>query len=112
MKTRMIVSALLIMLLSTGIHSKAEAAPWRHGYGWGRPVVRIAAPRVGVCLPPVVAVGGYYGGYYPGPGYYRGYYAGPRYYGGYGPHYGGYAPHYYARGGYGRGYNHGYRGRR
>ena len=75
MKTRMIASALLIMLLSIGISSEANANPWRRGYGYGycrpHPVVRVYGPRVAVCAPPIV-----YGGYYaPRPRYYA-----PRYY--------------------------------
>lgn len=79
----MIASALLIMLLSIGISSNADAA-WRgcYGRGWGHPVVRVCAPVPAVRIAtPVVAVGGYYGGYYARPcapryyahGYYGGY---------------------------------------
>ena len=68
MKPRMIASVLLIMILSSGINSKTDAAPWSgHRHGWYRPAVR-------VYVPPVV-IGGYYGGYYG-----HRHYCGPRYY--------------------------------
>ena len=115
MKTRMIVSTLLILLLTVGISFNSNANPWRGGYrhGWSyRPVVRVGIPAVGIGVAPVVVGGGYYGGYYPRPAYYGGYYAaGPRFYGGYGHgYYGrGYGGHGYYHGG---GYRGGYHGRR
>jgi hypothetical protein len=75
MRLRMIVTAFLIILLSAGISSKSEAAPWRGYYrhGWYHP-----HPVVGVYVAPVapVVVGGYYGPHYYGHPYYRGYYRG------------------------------------
>ncbi len=79
MKFRIIVSVILIVLLSAGISSIANAAPYRrHCHGWCDP-----RPFVRVYVPPIV-FGGYYGGsfYRPHP------YCAPRYYGY--RHYGGY----------------------
>ncbi len=104
MKTRIIASTLLIMLLAVGISSNADAARWRGRYCGPRCGVRVVAPRVAIGILPVL-VGGYYprpyyGGYYAGPAYY----GGPRYYGGRG-YYGGYGPRAYGHGYYGgRGY--------
>lgn len=94
MKTKIVFSALLIMLLSIGITEQAGARPYFRGGFYGPRIgVRIVAP-----IPaPVVVNNGYYGGGYacaPAPvvsGYYGGSYYGRGYYN-----------HSY--------YNHGYRG--
>ena len=79
MKLRIILSALLVIMITAGLNTKANADPWRHGYC--RPVVRYCPP-VRVYVPPVAV--GYYGPAYCAPHY------APRCYG-------------YSRG-YGRGY--------
>ena len=56
MKHRIILSALLVILITAGLNTNANAAPWRHGYC--RPVVRYCPP-VSVYVPPVAV--GYYG---------------------------------------------------
>jgi len=110
MKLRIIASALLVLVLSAGISTKASAAPWRGGYrhGWVRPHVFIPVPPVVVAPPIVYGGGGYYGGGYYGGGYYgRGYYCRPHYREAYGPRYGcGYRGGHY---GGGHGYHGGYR---
>ncbi len=71
MKIRIILSTLLVIILSAGFSSTAEAQGRRgcHRGGWHapRPVVRVCAPRV--CLPPAPVV--YYGRPYCGHGGYR-----------------------------------------
>jgi hypothetical protein len=64
MKLNVFITALLIIMLSVGISSKSEAAPWRgyyrHGYGYyhPRPAVRVYVPA-----PVIVEHPHYYGGY-------------------------------------------------
>lgn len=101
MKTRIVFSALLIMLLSIGITGQASARPYfRGGFYAPRIGVRIVAPipapvvvnsgyyggyANGYCAPapaPVV-VGSYYGGGYYGRGYYNHAYYDHGYRGGY-----------------------------
>jgi hypothetical protein len=59
MKIKIILAATLLLMLTAGLNPKADAAPWRGGYGYCRPAVRFCPP-VRVYVPPVV-VGGYYG---------------------------------------------------
>ena len=87
MRLSIIVTAFLIILLSAGISSKTQAAPWRgyHRHGWYRP-----RPVVRIYTPPVV-IGRYDEGYYRHPHYYAPRYENRRYHGGYryyGPHHG------------------------
>ncbi len=114
MKSKIILSGLLSIIIIAGISANAGAAPWRgyrHGGFYGPRVGVRICPPVPVFIPPApVVVGGYYGGGYGG-GYYRGggacrphyYAAAPRYYG---HGYEGY------RGGYGGYRGGGYRGHR
>ena len=94
MKTKFVVSAVLIMVMSIGVSNTVNARPWchPHHHGWYSPV-RVS---VGIPIPPVAVVrvgggyydGGYRGGYYRKPYYERrGGYCGPHYRrgGGYGP---------------------------
>jgi hypothetical protein len=84
MKLKLIVSALLIVALSAGISSTADAHPWRGcrgGWYAPHPVVRLWAP-LPIIAPPLIFGGGYYGHPYYGHRYaYGGYH---RYGGGYG----------------------------
>jgi hypothetical protein len=82
-KSSILFSAILVVILSIGSSSSASAQCYGRHYGW-RPRARVCAP-VRVYVPPVV-VGGYYGGNYGG---YRHYCPppAPRYYGYARPHY-------------------------
>ncbi len=66
MKHRIILSALLVIIITAGLNTNANADPWRHGYC--RPVVRYCPP-VRVYVPPVAV--GYYGQGYCAPRYYH-----------------------------------------
>ena len=102
MKSKIILSGLLSLVIIAGISANAGAAPWRGHYHGG-----FYGPRVGVRFIPPVPVF-----VPPAPVYYGGGYGGGYYRGGYGPRYYAAAPRYYGggyRGGYG-GYHGGYRG--
>ncbi len=99
MKTKMIVSGLLIVLLSVGVAASASAAPWRgHRHGWyvpAPPMPRVFVPAPRYCPPVPAASYGYGSGYG----------------GGYGRHHHGCRPRYETQrhyGHYDRGYGRGY----